>query len=120
MVCVLNGCQWTFFCSAASKSPVDDRKLSQTLFFLSTCYRKAEYLGLTITSLPERCFDLVVVGAGPATPCADGMIYVVIPLSAGRAGSSPPTLLSSNAPRARSDAFCASERPRMPVISSRS
>src|SRR5256886_10914213 len=26
----------------------------------------AEYLGLTITSLPERCFDLVVVGAGPA------------------------------------------------------
>jgi len=24
----------------------------------------AEYLGLTITSLPERCFDLVVVGAG--------------------------------------------------------
>ena len=80
----------------------------------------AEYLGLTITSLPERCFDLVVVGAGPATPRADGMIYVVIPLSPGRAGSSPPTLLSSNAPRARSDAFCASERPRMPVISRRS
>ncbi len=26
----------------------------------------AEYLGLTINSLPERCFDLVVVGAGPA------------------------------------------------------
>jgi thioredoxin reductase (NADPH) len=26
----------------------------------------AEYLGLTIDSLPERCFDLVVVGAGPA------------------------------------------------------
>jgi thioredoxin reductase (NADPH) len=28
--------------------------------------RLAEYLGLTIESLPERCFDLVVVGAGPA------------------------------------------------------
>jgi thioredoxin reductase (NADPH) len=26
----------------------------------------AEYLGLTIDSLPDRCFDLVVVGAGPA------------------------------------------------------
>jgi thioredoxin reductase (NADPH) len=26
----------------------------------------ASYLGLTIESLPERCFDLVVVGAGPA------------------------------------------------------
>jgi thioredoxin reductase (NADPH) len=26
----------------------------------------AEYLGLTIGSIPERCFDLVVVGAGPA------------------------------------------------------
>ncbi|HEX6553079.1 MAG TPA: FAD-dependent oxidoreductase [Ktedonobacteraceae bacterium] len=26
----------------------------------------AQYLGLTIDSLPERCFDLVVVGAGPA------------------------------------------------------
>ena len=26
----------------------------------------AEYLGLTIDSLPERCFDLVVVGGGPA------------------------------------------------------
>jgi thioredoxin reductase (NADPH) len=25
----------------------------------------AQYLGLTIDSLPERCFDLVVVGAGP-------------------------------------------------------
>jgi len=31
-----------------------------------------------------------------------------------------PTLVSSNAPRARSDAFCASVRPRMPVILSRS
>src|SRR5260221_822476 len=28
----------------------------------------------------------------------------------------PPPLVSSNAPNARSDAFCASERPRMPVI----
>jgi thioredoxin reductase (NADPH) len=26
----------------------------------------AEYLGLTIESLPDRCFDLVVVGGGPA------------------------------------------------------
>jgi thioredoxin reductase (NADPH) len=26
----------------------------------------AEYLGLTVGSLPERCFDLIVVGAGPA------------------------------------------------------
>jgi thioredoxin reductase (NADPH) len=26
----------------------------------------AEYLGLTIASLPERCFDLVIVGGGPA------------------------------------------------------
>ena len=33
---------------------------------------------------------------------------------------SPPTLVSSKAPRASSDAFCASESPRMPVILSRS
>ncbi|MDQ1534260.1 MAG: thioredoxin reductase [Actinomycetota bacterium] len=26
----------------------------------------AEYLGLTVGSIPERCFDLVVVGGGPA------------------------------------------------------
>jgi thioredoxin reductase (NADPH) len=26
----------------------------------------ASYLGLTIESIPERCFDLVVIGAGPA------------------------------------------------------
>ena len=26
----------------------------------------AEYLGLTVGSLPDRCFDLVVVGSGPA------------------------------------------------------
>jgi thioredoxin reductase (NADPH) len=26
----------------------------------------AEYLGLTLSSMPERCFDLVVVGGGPA------------------------------------------------------
>ena len=26
----------------------------------------AEYLGLTMESLPERCFDLVIVGGGPA------------------------------------------------------
>ena len=47
-------------------------------------------------------------------------IYVVIPLSPGRAGSYPPPLISSNAPRARSDAFCASVRPLMPVILTRS
>ena len=26
----------------------------------------AEYLGLTVDSLPDRCFDLIVVGGGPA------------------------------------------------------
>jgi thioredoxin reductase (NADPH) len=26
----------------------------------------AEYLGLTVASLPDRCFDLVIVGGGPA------------------------------------------------------
>ena len=26
----------------------------------------ADYLGLTVASLPERCFDLVIVGGGPA------------------------------------------------------
>ena len=26
----------------------------------------AEYLGITVTNLPDRCFDLVVVGGGPA------------------------------------------------------
>ena len=26
----------------------------------------AEYLGVTVTSLPDRCFDLIVVGSGPA------------------------------------------------------
>jgi thioredoxin reductase (NADPH) len=26
----------------------------------------AEYLGLTVANLPERCFDLVIVGGGPA------------------------------------------------------
>ena len=26
----------------------------------------AEYLGLTLENLPERCFDLVIVGGGPA------------------------------------------------------
>src|SRR5205823_859308 len=37
----------------------------------------AEYLGLTITSLPERRFDLVVVGAWPAGPATgDSMLAV--------------------------------------------
>ena len=33
----------------------------------------AQYLGLTLDSLPERCFDLVVVGAGPAGLAAAGL-----------------------------------------------
>ena len=45
---------------------------------------------------------------------------IVLPLSPARARLYPPTLVSSNAPRARSDAFCAAVRPRMPVISRRS
>jgi hypothetical protein len=44
----------------------------------------------------------------------------VIHLSPGSVSFYPPTLVSSNAPKARSAAFCASVRPRMPVILSRS
>jgi thioredoxin reductase (NADPH) len=58
--------------------------------------RLAEYLGLTIESLPERCFDLVVVGAGPAGLAAavygasEGLRTLVIEMSAagGQAGTS--------------------------------
>src|SRR5437588_5437843 len=54
----------------------------------------AEYLGLTITSLPERCFDLVVVGAGPAGLAAavygasEGLQTLVVEMAAvgGRQG----------------------------------
>jgi len=56
----------------------------------------AEYLGLTITSLPERCFDLVVVGAGPAGLAAavygasEGLRTLGVEMAAvgGRAGTS--------------------------------
>ncbi len=49
-----------------------------------------------------------------------GMINVVIHISPAKETLYLPTLVSSNAPKARSDAFCASVRPRMPVIVSRS
>jgi thioredoxin reductase (NADPH) len=56
----------------------------------------AQYLGLTIDSLPERCFDLVVVGAGPAGLAAavygasEGLRTLVVEMVAvgGQAGSS--------------------------------
>ena len=56
----------------------------------------AEYLGLTIDSLPERCFDLVVVGAGPAGLAAavygasEGLRTLVVEMAAvgGQAGAS--------------------------------
>ena len=56
----------------------------------------AEYLGLTIDSLPERCFDLVVVGAGPAGLAAavygasEGLRTLVVEMAAvgGQAGGS--------------------------------
>src|SRR6266851_3062569 len=56
----------------------------------------AEYLGLTIDSLPERCFDLVVVGAGPAGLAAavygasEGLRTLVVEMAAvgGQAGTS--------------------------------
>jgi thioredoxin reductase (NADPH) len=56
----------------------------------------AEYLGLTINSLPERCFDLVVVGAGPAGLAAavygasEGLRTLVVEMAVvgGQAGTS--------------------------------
>ena len=55
----------------------------------------AEYLGLTMSSLPERCFDLVVVGAGPAGLAAavygasEGLHTLVVEMDAvgGQAGA---------------------------------
>jgi hypothetical protein len=51
---------------------------------------------------------------------AGGMITVIIHMSLSRARNYSLTPVFSNAPRARSEAFWASESPRMPVISSRS
>ncbi|HTK09306.1 MAG TPA: FAD-dependent oxidoreductase [Ktedonobacteraceae bacterium] len=56
----------------------------------------AEYLGLTINSLPERCFDLIVVGAGPAGLAAavygasEGLRTLVVEMAVvgGQAGTS--------------------------------
>src|SRR4029434_4688808 len=56
----------------------------------------ADYLGLTIGSLPDRCFDLIVVGAGPAGLAArmygasEGLRTLALEMVAvgGQAGSS--------------------------------
>ena len=56
----------------------------------------ADYLGLTVGQLPERCFDLVVVGAGPAGLAAavygasEGLRTIAVEMVAvgGQAGSS--------------------------------
>jgi thioredoxin reductase (NADPH) len=56
----------------------------------------ADYLGLTVGKLPDRCFDLVVVGAGPAGLAAavygasEGLRTIVAEMVAvgGQAGSS--------------------------------
>ena len=56
----------------------------------------ADYLGLTLGKLPDRCFDLVVVGAGPAGLAAavygasEGLRTTVVEMVAvgGQAGSS--------------------------------
>ena len=56
----------------------------------------ADYLGVTVGNLPERCFDLVVVGAGPAGLAAsvygasEGLRTLVVEMIAvgGQAGTS--------------------------------
>src|SRR6267143_306293 len=56
----------------------------------------ADYLGLTVAKLPDRCFDLIVVGAGPAGLAAamygasEGLRTLVLEMVAvgGQAGSS--------------------------------
>jgi len=56
----------------------------------------ADYLGLTVGKLPDRCFDLIVVGAGPAGLAAamygasEGLRTLVLEMVAigGQAGSS--------------------------------
>jgi thioredoxin reductase (NADPH) len=56
----------------------------------------ADYLGLTVGKLPDRCFDLIVVGAGPAGLAAamygasEGLRTLVVEMVAvgGQAGSS--------------------------------
>src|SRR5581483_10865149 len=40
--------------------------IGSTVLRRATPGQVAQYLGLTIESIPERCFDLIVVGAGPA------------------------------------------------------
>lgn len=75
---------------------------------------------------PTRLSDRTGTASPPqaSAPCAmrrpGGMINVAIPVSPARGPRYPLTLASSNAPRARSEAFCASESPLMPVIFSRS
>jgi thioredoxin reductase (NADPH) len=40
--------------------------IGTTVFRRATPGQVAQHLGLTIESIPQRCFDLVVIGAGPA------------------------------------------------------
>jgi thioredoxin reductase (NADPH) len=70
--------------------------VSQTVLRHPTPGALAEYLGLTLGSLPERCFDLVVVGAGPAGLAAavygasEGLSTLMVEMVAagGQAGAS--------------------------------